>query len=238
MPKTAKLYTKAKSTPPIQKSSLGRLTRRAENTLQTNNTRNYKISHTSTHGCQRDLNLSPESWRLPHQVQRRLARCFIVTMTSQGPDWHDNTVPMLWRTRFTASTQPILLRMGPQSLESDIVLVLTLPFACCSSWYVVPGSKSASGGRNPWVNATVDNVTTLFTTLITNSSRILAVAFHCIHTNYCIHCRWKERLSFRWGGDSRRILVTNITEYSYNKTNFKEQFRLLHSPFPYQMLWL
>jgi hypothetical protein len=38
-------------------------------------------------------------------------------MTSLGPDWHDKTVPMLWRTWFAASTQPILLRMGPQTLK-------------------------------------------------------------------------------------------------------------------------
>jgi hypothetical protein len=42
---------------------------------------------------------------------------------------------MLWRTRFTASTQPILLRMGPQPLKvpHGTVLFLTIRFARSSS---------------------------------------------------------------------------------------------------------
>jgi hypothetical protein len=38
----------------------------------------------------------------------------VIIMTSLGPDWrHDMLVSLLWRTRFAASTQPILLWMGP-----------------------------------------------------------------------------------------------------------------------------
>jgi hypothetical protein len=50
---------------------------------------------------------------------------------------------MLWRTRFAASTHPILLRMGPQSLKvpHGTVLVLTLRFArsssCHGPWFEV-----------------------------------------------------------------------------------------------------
>jgi hypothetical protein len=79
-------------------------------------------------------------------------------MTSLGPDRHDKTVPMLWRTRFAASTPPILLRMGPQLLKvlQDTVLILTIRFAWSSSCYG-PGSKSASAGYccSPWHVATV-----------------------------------------------------------------------------------
>jgi hypothetical protein len=48
---------------------------------------------------------------------------------------------MLWRTRFTASTHPILLRMGPQSLKvpHDTVLVVTILFvrssSCNGPWF-------------------------------------------------------------------------------------------------------
>jgi hypothetical protein len=42
----------------------------------------------------------------------------IIIMRSLGPDWHhDKLVSVLWRTWFAASTQPTLLRMGPQSLR-------------------------------------------------------------------------------------------------------------------------
>jgi hypothetical protein len=62
-------------------------------------------------------------------------------MDSLGPDWLGMNVPMLWRTRFAASTHPILLRMGPQTLKvpHGTVLVLTIHFERRSSC-VVPGS--------------------------------------------------------------------------------------------------
>jgi hypothetical protein len=60
----------------------------------------------------------------------------VITMRSLGPDWrHDKLVLVLWRTWFAASTQPIPLRMGPQSLKVHPTLLLgsTLLFARCSS---------------------------------------------------------------------------------------------------------
>jgi hypothetical protein len=58
-------------------------------------------------------------------------------MSSLRPDWHhDKTVPIYYGIlEFTASTQPILLRMGPQPLKvpHDTVLVLTIRFARSSS---------------------------------------------------------------------------------------------------------
>jgi hypothetical protein len=67
-------------------------------------------------GVQLDLNLSPDSWRLPHQTQSCLARRRCI-MASLGPDWLGMTVPMLWRTRFSASNHSILLWMGSQTLK-------------------------------------------------------------------------------------------------------------------------
>jgi hypothetical protein len=90
---------------------------------------NKKKWHTQS--VQLDLNLSPTSWRVPHQIQSCLARYYFI-ITSLGPDWHDKTMPMLWRTRFAASSQPILRRMGPQPLRVQPTLVLTLQFARCS----------------------------------------------------------------------------------------------------------
>ena len=47
----------------------------------------YKLGKKKSHpqGCQLDLNLRPESWRLPHQIQSCLAQLFVI-MTSLGPD--------------------------------------------------------------------------------------------------------------------------------------------------------
>jgi hypothetical protein len=67
----------------------------------------------------------------------------LITMTSLGPDWHGKTVPMLWRSWFAASTHPILLRMGTQTLKvpHGTVLVLTIRFArsssCHGPWFDV-----------------------------------------------------------------------------------------------------
>jgi hypothetical protein len=96
----------------------------------------YKLSKKKSYsqGCQLDLNLRPESWRLPRQIQSCLARRVII-MASLGPDWrHDKLVSVLWRTWFSASTQPILLRMGPQSLKVQPTLFwfVTLRFVRCS----------------------------------------------------------------------------------------------------------
>jgi len=50
---------------------------------------------------------------------------------------------VLWRTWFAAITQPILLRMGPQSLRVLLAIFcfLTLQFARCSyyqcSWFLI-----------------------------------------------------------------------------------------------------
>ena len=76
-------------------------------------------------------------------------------MASLGPDWHhDKLVSVLWRTWFGASTQPILLRMGPQPLKVQPTLLdcnftvcalllslwswvrrlLLVPPECCSCW--------------------------------------------------------------------------------------------------------
>jgi hypothetical protein len=56
-------------------------------------------------------------------------------MRSLGPDWHHGKlVSVLWRAWFAASIQPILLRMGPQSLKIQPTLfwLVTLRFARCS----------------------------------------------------------------------------------------------------------
>jgi hypothetical protein len=58
----------------------------------------------------------------------------VIIMRSLGPDWHDKFVSVLWHTWFAASTQPILLRMGPQALNVQPTLFwfVTLRFARCS----------------------------------------------------------------------------------------------------------
>jgi len=92
----------------------------------------YKLRKKKSYSqrCQLDLNLRPESWRLPHQIQSCLARLVII-MTSLGPDWHhDKLVSVLWRTWFDASTQPILLRMGPQSLKVQPTLLVCNVTVC------------------------------------------------------------------------------------------------------------
>ena len=123
----------------------------------------YKLSKKNSHpqGCQLDLNLRPESWRLPYQIQSCLARLVII-MCSLGPDWHhDKLVSVLWRTWFAASTQPILLRMGPQSLKVQPTLVwfVTLRFARCS-FSPGPGFDDCPDRRRCfcWNVATVDKM--------------------------------------------------------------------------------
>jgi hypothetical protein len=68
----------------------------------------------------------------------------LTIMCSLGPDWHhDKLLSVLWHTWFAASAQPILLRMGPQSLKVQLTLfwfgvapfplVLGSTFAACST---------------------------------------------------------------------------------------------------------
>jgi hypothetical protein len=79
----------------------------------------------------------------------------VIITTSLGPDWHhDKLVSVLWRTWFAASTQPILLRMGPDRyrfsrhcfglnvtvcallrvLWSWVHSLLLVPLECCCRW--------------------------------------------------------------------------------------------------------
>jgi hypothetical protein len=100
-------------------------------------------------------------------------------MTSLGPDWHDKTVPMLWRTWFAASTQPILLRMSPQTLKvpHNTFLVSTLRFAqrssCQGSWFLVRSRL----GMDPGVSAGM-----LLQPLVESKE----MAQHCITNTYWV----------------------------------------------------
>jgi hypothetical protein len=78
-------------------------------------------------------------------------------MTSLGPDWPGKTVPMLWHTRFAASTHPILLRMGPQCWRFRrhcFGINVTVCAELLLSWSPVPSLHRTDA-------ASVGNVTTL-----------------------------------------------------------------------------
>jgi hypothetical protein len=66
-------------------------------------------------------------------------------MRSLGPDWHhDKLVSVLWRAWFAASTQPILLRMGPQPLKVQPTLFWFQRYCLrVASFRLVLGSTSA-----------------------------------------------------------------------------------------------
>ena len=116
----------------------------------------YKLSKKKSHsqGCQLDLNLVPESWRLPHQIQSYLAQRFDI-MTSLGPDWrHDKLcrcygVPDLLPVPSPSSLGCVLTAKGSAdtvwvcnvtvcawllSLWSWVRSLLLVPAVCCSRW--------------------------------------------------------------------------------------------------------
>jgi hypothetical protein len=143
-PARAELDIKPKFTQPNQKSYLGAPNGEGGRTTP------YKLIKkiSSTQGVQLDLNLSPESWRLPHQIRSCLARYYFI-MDSLGPDCPDKTKPMLWRTRFAASTHPHPPADGPSIAKVSARHCFGLNVTVCVELLLplISGSKSSSDGR-------------------------------------------------------------------------------------------
>jgi hypothetical protein len=97
----------------------------------------YKLSKKKSHpqGCQPDLNLGPESWRLPYQIQSCLARLLLSCAA-----WGRTDIMIKARVGAVAylicceyPAHPPADGSSTAKGSADTVLVSTLLFARCSS---------------------------------------------------------------------------------------------------------
>jgi hypothetical protein len=156
----------------------------------------------------------------------------VVIMRSLGPDWHhDKLVSVLWRTWFAASTQPILLRMGPRPLKVQPTLFwfVTLRFARCSY------STRSWVRRLPWMNTGAS--TGMLQPLTWRSTVLQALTESLLsHTRHNILYHFQGNEGSELSAHSSNVRTQNNNKYLRPKRWFKirDIISLYHSPNRYK----